>query len=128
MDYALLKSVHITCAVLSGAGFLARAAVALRHPLLLRRWRAARVLPHAIHTLLLVTAVSMVFQWSGGFAEAGWLHAKIALLLLYIGLGTQALSPRRSPQARAIALLLACACFALIVASALTKTPFGLTG
>jgi len=126
MDYALLKSVHMTCAGLSGAGFLLRSMVALRDPDRLRRSRLARSLPHLVDTVLLVSALAMVFQWPGGFAQAGWLHTKIALLVAYIGLGAVALSPRRPRSLRIPAFALACACFGLIVASAITKTPLGL--
>ncbi len=128
MDYALLKSVHMACALLSGTGFVIRGLVALADPLRLKQFRIARVLPHLVDTALLASALAMVFQWSGGFAQAGWLHAKILLLLAYIGLGAQALSPRRSRAARAMAFVLACGCFALIVVSALTKTPLGIGG
>lgn len=126
MDYALLKSIHVGCALLSIAGFIFRAALLRHDPARLQRFPLARILPHVVDTVLLAAAVGMLLQWPDGFWQAGWLHAKILLLLAYIFFGARALSARRAPSSRARAMALALAAFTLIVVSALTKTPLGL--
>jgi uncharacterized membrane protein SirB2 len=56
---------------------------------------------------------------------APWLVAKIAGLLLYIGLGMLALRPGRPLALRIGAWLAALLCFGWIVSVALTKNPLG---
>lgn len=126
MDYALLKSVHVGCALLSITGFIFRAALSLKDPARLQRFPLARILPHVVDTVLLAAAVGMLLRWPGGFWQAGWLHAKILLLLAYVFFGARALSARRTRPARIRALVLALTAFSLIVVSALTKAPLGL--
>lgn len=126
MDYALLKSIHVGCAVLSVTGFAARVAVSLWNPARLAESSFARLVPHLVDTVLLAAAVGMLLQWPGGFWQAGWLHAKILLLLAYIVSGARALAVGRPRSERLAALILAMAAFALIVVSAVTKAPFGL--
>ena len=93
--------------------------------MLQRRW--VKVVPHVVDTLLLTTALILVF-WSGQypFVQA-WLTAKVVALIVYIGLGTMALKRGRTKAARVRALLAALGVFAYIVAVALTRqVMFGL--
>ena len=120
MNYLVVKHLHITFAVISGSFFLLRGIWMLRNSAMLqRRW--VKVVPHAVDTLLLTTALIMVF-WSGQypFVQA-WLTAKVIALIVYIGLGTVALKRGRTKAARVSALLAALAVFAYIVAVALTR-------
>lgn len=120
--YALLKSVHVASATLSIAGFVLRFALMLAGSPLLGH-RVAKVLPHVIDTVLLVSAIAMAVQLGG---LPGWLATKIGLLLAYILLGTVALKRGRTPGARAAAGVAAIAVFGYIVSVALTKSPLGL--
>ncbi len=120
MDYLAVKHLHVTCAALSGALFAVRGVWMLRaSPLLERRW--VRIAPHVVDTILLASALVLVFR-SGQypFAQA-WLGAKVVALLLYIVLGAVALKRGRSARLRAMALAGALAVFAYIVAVALTR-------
>ena len=83
VNYLAIKHLHITCAVLSGSFFLLRGLWMLTgSPLLLRRW--VRVLPHVVDTLLLATALVLVF-WSGQYPFVQpWLTAKVLALVAYI--------------------------------------------
>ena len=120
MNYLVVKHLHITFAVISGSFFFLRGIwMLLDSGMLQRRW--VKVVPHAVDTLLLTTALIMVF-WSGQypFVQA-WLTAKVIALIVYIGLGTVALKRGRTKAARVSALLAALAVFAYIVAVALTR-------
>lgn len=84
-----------------------------------RRW--VRILPHVIDTLLLGSALIMVF-WSGQYPFAQpWLTAKFIALIVYIGLGTIAIKRGKTMTTRRCALLAALATFAYIVAVAVTR-------
>ena len=120
MNYLALKHLHITFAALSGSFFLLRGVwMLLDSPLLQRRW--VKVVPHVVDTLLLTSALGLVF-WSGQypFVQA-WLTAKVLALVVYIVLGTVALKRGKTRGVRAFALLAALATFAYIVAVALTR-------
>lgn len=122
MNYLAIKHLHIAFAVLSGSFFLLRGLWMLADsPLLQRRW--VKVVPHAVDTLLLTSALVLVF-WSGQYPFAqGWLTAKVLALIVYIVLGTVALKRGKTQGVRAFALLAALATFAYIAAVALTRQP-----
>ena len=125
MDYATLKLVHQAAVVLSIGGFVARGVAALMESRWLRG-RTARTLPHAVDSVLLASALALAWTLRLNPIEAPWLLAKIAGLLLYIGLGMLALRPGLPRRARAVALFAALLTFAQIVAMALTKSVAGL--
>lgn len=120
VNYLAIKHLHITFAILSGSFFLLRGLWMLRDsPMLKRRW--VKVVPHIVDTLLLGSALVLVF-WSRQypFVQA-WLTAKVLALVVYIVLGTVALKRGKTRGVRAFALFAALATFAYIVAAALTR-------
>ncbi|MCB1917548.1 MAG: SirB2 family protein [Rhodocyclaceae bacterium] len=128
MDYATLKLIHVTCAVASAMGFLARAFVSLWRPDMLPRRGPVHALPHVVDTVLLASAVGMVWLSGGELLRMPWLQAKVVLLLGYIVLGARALSPTRTGRDRVVSLALAIAAFGGIVLSATSKNVLGVTG
>ncbi|MEO8598984.1 MAG: SirB2 family protein [bacterium] len=120
MIYLSIRHFHVTCAVLSGSLFLLRGFWMLRNsPTLQRRW--VRIAPHVIDTLLLTSALVMVF-WSGQYPFVqNWLTAKVIALVVYIGLGTVALKRGRTRTVRIGAFIGAVLVFAYIVGVALTR-------
>ena len=120
MNYLVVKHLHITFAVISGSFFLLRGIwMLLDSSMLQRRW--VKVVPHGVDTLLLTTAVVMVF-WSGQYPFVqSWLTAKLIALIAYIGLGTMALKRGKTRAVRTGALFAALSVFAYIVAVALTR-------
>ena len=120
MNYLLVKHLHITFAVLSGSFFLLRGLWMLAEsPMLSQRW--VRTVPHVVDTLLLGSALLLVF-WSGQYPFVqNWLTAKVLALVAYIVLGTIALKRGKTQGVRRFALLAALATFAYIVAVALTR-------
>ena len=119
--YGELRFLHIAAALASGAGFTLRGAwMLVDSPRLGARW--VRVVPHVVDTLLLVSALALVFA-SGQFPGAlPWLNAKVVALLAYVGCGLFAL--RRGRKAvRVLCFVLALACYAYIVTTARTRDP-----
>ena len=122
--YLALKHFHITCVVLSGAGFALRCAWALAGSPLARA-RLTRVLPHVVDSCLLLSAIALAWMAGQYPFVHGWLTAKIVGLLAYIGLGMVALKPGRAKAVRAGAFVAALATFSWIVSVALSKNPAG---
>ena len=123
-DYAALKAIHVAAAALSITLFVVRGRWMLAAPERLRaRW--VRIIPHVIDTVLLVSALWLAWQ-IGFVANARWLGAKIAALLVYIVLGTIALKRGPTRGIRVTAFFAAVATFAYIVSVAFTKSPLGI--
>jgi uncharacterized membrane protein SirB2 len=122
--YTAAKATHVVCVALSIAGFVARFSIGLRRPESLQL-RLVRVLPHVNDTVLLAAAITMlvVAQWS--VFDTPWLGAKIAGLLVYIGLGTVALKPGRTARTRLAAFVGALIAFGYVVSVALSKSAAG---
>lgn len=122
MDYTVIKYVHVICAALSYAGFVARGVLMIRAaPLLRARW--LRIAPHVVDTLLLASAIALaVMSHQYPFVQP-WLTAKVLALVLYIGLGMMALTRGRTKRGRVVAWIAAQLVFLYIVAVAVTRTP-----
>ena len=125
MDYAVLKLLHQVTVVLSITGFAARGLASFMGAAWVRS-RAARSLPHVLDTVLLLSALMLAWRLRLTPGAAPWLAAKIAGLLLYIGLGMVALRPSRPLAVRVAAWLAALLCFGWIVSVALSKSPWGM--
>ena len=83
-------------------------------------------MPHLVDTLLLASAVALAVMSHQYPLANGWLTAKVAGLLIYIGLGTVALKRGRTRRVRVTAWLAAQAVFFYIVAVAITRQPLPL--
>lgn len=120
ISYTAVKHLHMTCAAMSGSFFILRAIWKMRDSALLQqRW--VRILPHVVDTVLLGSALGMVF-WSGQYPfQQAWLTAKVLALLAYIVLGSIALKRGKTPSTRALAFAAAVLAFAYIVAVALSR-------
>ncbi|MEO5660142.1 MAG: SirB2 family protein [Polaromonas sp.] len=120
MNYLAIKHLHITFAALSGSFFVLRGLwMLLDSPLLQRRW--VRIVPHVVDTVLLASALVLVFR-SGQYPFVQpWLTAKVLALVAYIVLGAIALKRGKTKGVRTFALFAALATFAYIVAVALTR-------
>jgi len=119
---ALAKLVHVTSVGLSIAGFTLRGAWMLRgSPRLRERW--VRVVPHVVDTVLLASALVLVYGMHQYPFVHGWLTAKVIGLVVYIGLGMVALRFGKTRGVRLTAFVLALATFAWIVAVAVTHNP-----
>lgn len=112
-----LRTLHMSMAAISIAGFVLRGFWAWRAPRLLAR-KPVKIVPHVVDTLLLASAIGLLvaYGWNP-FAQA-WLTAKIGLLLAYIALGLVALKPWYGVAVRVPAFVAAVGVFAWIVAIA----------
>jgi uncharacterized membrane protein SirB2 len=120
--YLLLKQLHITFAILTLISFSIRGFWMVKESSLLHR-KLTHILPHIIDTILLTTAVTMVFIAGLSPLAQSWLSAKILALLVYILLGTIALKRGSTKSIRIISLIGALLVFSYIVFVALTKSP-----
>jgi uncharacterized membrane protein SirB2 len=124
LDYAALKLVHQSAVALSVTGFFVRGLASFSGAGWVRS-RAARTLPHAVDTVLLLSALAMAWMLRLTPGNAPWLLAKIVGLVLYVGLGVVALRPGRSLAVRAAAWTAALATVGWIASVAVTKNPRG---
>ncbi|MGW8182807.1 MAG: SirB2 family protein [Burkholderiales bacterium] len=127
MDFALVKYLHVSCAALSYAGFVARGILMMRAaPMLRTPW--IRIVPHIVDTVLLASAIALaVMSQRYPFVEP-WLTAKVLALLVYIGVGTVALRRGRTRRGRITAWIIAQLVFIYIAAVAVTRSVVPLPG
>lgn len=122
MSYQLLKTIHVSCALITLCLFCLRGYWMLRRsPRLNQRW--VKVVPHLVDTTLLLSAGGLVWTLHQYPFVNAWLTAKLLGVLVYIALGTVALKRGRTRRIRTFALVLALCTFGYIVAVAFTKTP-----
>ena len=124
--YTLLKPLHVTLALVSGAGFALRGWWMLRgSPRLGARW--VRIAPHAVDTALLLSGAAMAVTLGLDPRDHPWLATKLALLVVYVAAGMLALRRGRTRRIRATALAFALATYALILITAVSHRPLGLS-
>lgn len=120
--YPTIKALHVGLALGSGGLFALRGAVSLSGatPVLLA---PARTLSYLIDTALLGAAIALLFILRLDPLVTPWVLAKLALLVVYIVLGSLALKRARTQAGRAVSFLGAMACFAAIYAVARSHDP-----
>ncbi|HJU09114.1 MAG TPA: SirB2 family protein [Rhodanobacteraceae bacterium] len=122
--YLQIRDIHVAAVIASGSLFCTRGALALArwpyvmHPVL-------RYGSMAIDTVLLGAGITLMFVIRQYPFVDGWLTMKLALLVVYIALGTFALKRACTQGARATCYLLALATFAYIVSVAIAHDPKG---
>ena len=120
----IIKTIHVTCALISFAGFFIRGIWMLRNSTLLQqRW--VKTTPHIVDTLLLVSAIILAVQLRFSPLEQPWLMVKIIALLVYIGAGMVALKFGRSKTVRLYAWLFGLATILYIMSVATSKSVLG---
>jgi uncharacterized membrane protein SirB2 len=120
----IIKTIHVTCALISFAGFFIRGIWMLRNSTLLQqRW--VKTTPHIVDTLLLVSAIILAVQFRFSPLEQPWLMVKIIALLVYIGAGMVALRFGRSKTVRLYAWLFGLATILYIMSVATSKSVLG---
>ncbi|MCX7184166.1 MAG: SirB2 family protein [Nitrosospira sp.] len=122
MSYAVLKMIHVASVILSYLLFTLRGVWMMQDSSTLqRRW--VKIVPHVIDTVLLTSAIALAMTIQQNPLNDAWLGAKVAGLLLYIGLGMVALKRGKTRKVRITAWIAAHAVFFYIVLVALTKSP-----
>ena len=116
--YAEIRTLHVTCAALSGTLFTFRGLLRIKR-VPLANHRALRTASYVIDTMLLLAAVLLTLILHQYPFVDGWLTAKALLLALYIGLGMLTLKWAQTTLGSALALLGALLAFGAIVAVAI---------
>ena len=122
--YAALRHLHLTMVGASVAWFALRAFASLagaRWPLAL--W--ARAASWVVDTALLAGGVSLWIALQLDPLADAWLGTKLALLVIYVGLGTMALRLARGAAARLGWTVAALACYGYMFGVARTRQPLG---
>lgn len=119
--YNIIKFIHMTCALLSISGFILRGYWMLNNSPLLQT-KPVKVLPHIVDTVLLLSAVSLLFILGFGLLKQDWMFHKVALLFVYIVLGMIALGNKYSRPRKISAFIGAIVVFCYIAGIAFTKT------
>lgn len=125
MDYATIKLIHQTAVTLSVSGFFVRGAASLLGASWVRG-RMARTVPHLVDSLLLLSGLMLAWTLRLTPDRAPWLLAKLAGLVVYVGLGVVALRPGRPRGIRAAAWIGALAVVGWMVSVAIIKHPLGI--
>ena len=126
LPYPSLKALHMTLVTLSVLLFAARGLAVLAHA----RWpmrptvRRASVL---VDTALLTAGLSLWWALGLGLSDTpAWLLTKLALLPVYVVLGSWALKRARTQRQRAVFFAFALATVGHMVSVALAHHPLGL--
>ncbi len=121
--YTLVKIIHMSCAMISVLGFIARGVLKIKESPLVEK-KLVKVLPHIVDTVLLLSAITLVVM-SGQYPwVAPWVGAKILGLIVYIGLGVVVMRTAQTSKSRMIAFILAIITALYIFMVAGTKTIF----
>lgn len=123
--YLQIKAVHIAAVLASGGLFALRGAGVLAG----QRWAMAaplRYLSYSIDTVLLTAALMLLTALKLNPFAVPWLSVKLALLLVYVVLGTLALKRASTRRGRALCYAAALGCFAFMYFVARAHHPLGL--
>lgn len=121
--YLTIKTIHMTCALISFTGFLFRAYLMLIES----KWQNHKlvlVLPHVIDTFFLLSGATMAFMVNFGFFSQLWLTTKVTLLMLYLLFVGIALNRGGTRKIRVLAFFLAIFTFGYIIGVAVQKSSF----
>ena len=122
MSYAVLKLIHVGCVIVSYALFSLRGFWLMQDSQNLRqRW--VKILPHIVDTILLTSAIILAMTIQQNPLDNSWLTAKVAGLILYIGLGMIAIRFGKTRRTKIMAWIAAQCVFIYIILVALTKNP-----
>jgi uncharacterized membrane protein SirB2 len=123
--YSQIKSVHVAAVLLSGALFLTRGLLVTGG---WQRWAMSapiRYASYGIDTVLLTAALMLVTILPGAMFANHWLTLKIALLVVYVALGSLALKRAGTPRGRALCFVAALAVYATMLGIARAHHPLG---
>ncbi len=124
MEYLALKHLHLGAVALSATGFAVRGLASLTGAAWVRS-RPAKIVPHVVDTVLLLSAIALATTLQLNPASTPWLLAKVIGLVLYIGLGVVAMRAKLSQPLRASAWVAALLVLGWMASVAVSKNPAG---
>ncbi len=122
--YPDIKLLHIAAVVASGSLFLLRGLAVQGNA----AWGMAapvRYLSYGIDIVLLMAALTLLTVLPAAVFASGWLWLKLALLVVYVGLGTFALKRGRTRTVRLTCFVSALLVYAGMYVIARTHDPLG---
>ncbi len=122
--YGFLKWVHVTCVGVSATLFVGRG-IAASAGFDWRKARPLRIVPHVVDSVLLASAVAMLWLLRLSPLTQSWLVAKLIGLFCYVGFGMVALRFGRTRSGRIVAFVAALSTLAYIISVAVTRDPAG---
>ncbi|MFT4631445.1 MAG: putative membrane protein SirB2 [Candidatus Pseudothioglobus sp.] len=125
--YSATYFVHLTCVMLSISFFLVRGVWMLTDSSMLA-YKFTKIAPHVIDTLLLGSAITLLFIIGQYPFINHWLTAKLIGLVVYIVLGTIAIKRGKTKGQRSVALVAALITFGYILSVAIRRDPMGFLG
>jgi uncharacterized membrane protein SirB2 len=123
--YPQIKMVHMTAVICSGLLFLMRGLMMQAGRGALANRPLLRIVAPVIDSVLLTAALALLTMLPSAMFANGWLWVKLALLVVYIVLGVQALRERAPPQRRRACFIAALAIFAFMISIARAHHPLG---
>ncbi len=121
--FELVKTIHVSAVFLSILGFVARFVMKYNHSFYQDRYWFKK-LPHWVDTMLLATALIMIYLLGVNPFTTLWIAEKLIGLVSYILLGMVALRWGQSSHIRLAAAIGAVVVFVYIVYVAHYKDPF----
>ncbi len=118
--YLTVKTIHMTCALISFTGFLFRAYLMVIESKWLNH-KAVLLTPHVIDSVFLASGGTMAFMVNFGLFNQLWLTLKVTLLMFYLLFVGIALNRGKTKQIRIGSFFLAIFTFVYIVGIAVTK-------
>lgn len=125
--YLALKATHVALVVTSGSLFAVRGMAVLAG----QRWAMQqpwRTLSYTIDTLLLAAGVTLWVALGLGPVRSPWLGTKLALLVVYVILGSLALKRGRTPAVQRASYAAALATYLFMASVAVHHRPSGMFG
>lgn len=123
--YAQIKWVHVASVIASGLLFFGRGLLVQAGRERLAMLPALRYLSYSIDTILLSAAFMLLTILPHGLYANGWLALKVALLTVYVVLGSFALKRGRTPRMRTTTFIAAVTVYMGIIGIARTHHPLG---
>lgn len=118
----IIKTIHVSLALLSFSGFVVRGFLIFFDSSLVRTFWVKR-LPHLIDTVLLLSGLTLVIILGISPVEHTWLAVKLVALIFYIAFGLIAFRFAKNNFLRIVSWLTAIAIFLFIAATAMSKKP-----
>ena len=116
----LVLTIHVLTVLISISGFIFRGYLLFSDSSMFReKW--VKIVPHVNDTILLISAITLVYKTGFFPMEQPWLMAKLIGLIVYIGLGMVAFRFGKTRNQKMLAWVGAIIVFAYILGLAVTK-------
>ncbi len=116
----LVKSVHITCAILTIISFSVRITWLWSGSDLLHK-KTVKIAPHVIDSFLFLSGIILVINYYSHFYQHNWLLVKLTAIIFYIITGSIALKYGKTLLIRIYASIISLVLLAVIVLLAVTR-------